>query len=100
MGSIVYVANGDKSLPKERMEIYGGGKVGIIHDFRKGEIYNGNKINQLKMQGKGHQQEVEAFLNAVKEGKDYPISFESIYATSKTTFKILDSLYTGLPQNI
>jgi predicted dehydrogenase len=100
VGSIVYVANGDKSLPKERIEVYGGGKVGIIHDFRKGEIYSGNKINQLKVQGKGHQQEVEAFLNAIKEGKNYPIPFESIYATTKTTFKILDSLYTGLPQNV
>jgi predicted dehydrogenase/threonine dehydrogenase-like Zn-dependent dehydrogenase len=100
VGSIVYVANGDKSLPKERIEIYGGGKVGVIHDFKKGEIYSGNKINQLKVQGKGHQQEVEAFLNAIKESKNYPIPFESIYATTKTTFKILDSLYTGLPQNI
>ncbi len=100
VGSIVYVANGDKSLPKERMEIFGGGKVGIINDFRGGELYAGNKSKILKLEGKGHAQEVQQFLDAVKDGKEYPIPFESIYTTSKATFKILDSLHTGMPQQL
>jgi polar amino acid transport system substrate-binding protein len=100
VGTIIYVANGDKSLPKERMEIFGGGKVGVINDFRRGELYAGNKSKVLKLEGKGHTQEVKRFLEAVKHGKEYPISFESIYATSKATFKILDSLHTGIPQQL
>ncbi|MCU7550847.1 bi-domain-containing oxidoreductase [Chitinophagaceae bacterium LB-8] len=100
VGTIVYVANGDKSLPKERMEIFGGGKVGIINDFRGGELFSGNKSKLLKLEGKGHAQEVQRFLEAVKHGKDYPIPIESIYATTKATFKILDSLHTGLPQKL
>ncbi len=99
-GSIVYVATGDKALPKERLEIYGGGKVGVINDFRSGEWYSNNKMIKLKMEGKGHKQEVHAFLNAITEGHASPISFESIYATTKATLKILDSLHTGLPQQI
>lgn len=100
VGTVVYVANGDKSLPKERMEIFGGGKVGIINDFRSGELYAGNKSKLLKLEGKGHAQEVQRFMEAVKNGRVYPISFESVYATSKATFKILDSLHTGLPQHL
>ena len=100
VGTITYVANGDKSLPKERVEIFGGGKVGIIHDFRSGELYIGNSPKSIKLMGKGHKEEVKHFMTAIKEGKTYPVSFESIYATSKATFRILDSLYTGLPQNI
>jgi predicted dehydrogenase/threonine dehydrogenase-like Zn-dependent dehydrogenase len=100
IGTITYIAIGDKSLPKERVEIFGGGKVGIINDFRSGELYSGNKCKMLKLEGKGHAQEVEHFLNAVKEGKTYPISFESVYATTKATFKILDSLHTGMPQQL
>jgi predicted dehydrogenase/threonine dehydrogenase-like Zn-dependent dehydrogenase len=100
VGTIIYVANGDKSLPKERAEIFGGGKVGIINDFRSGEVYAGNKSKVLKLEGKGHAQEVQRFLEAVKYGKEYPISFESIYATTKATFKVLDSLYTGMPQQL
>jgi polar amino acid transport system substrate-binding protein len=100
IGVITYVANGDKSLPKERIEIYGGGKVGIINDFKGGELYSGNKLKTLKMEGKGHKQEVHAFISSVKEGQPYPISFASIYATTKATFRILDSLNSGLPQTI
>ncbi len=87
------------SLPKERLEIFGGGHVGVINDFRSGEIYSGNKLKKLKLSGKGHSQEVSAFMDGLKTGR-MPISFESIYYTTKATFKITDSLYTGLPQNI
>lgn len=100
VGSIIYVANGDKSLPKERVEIFGGGKVGVINDFRAGELHSGNKSRELKLEGKGHKQEVYEFLEAIKHGREYPISFESIYATTKATFRILDSLHTGLPQQL
>lgn len=99
IGNIIYVANGHKSLSKERVEIFGGGKIGIINDFRSGEILS-DQHKTLKLEGKGHKQEVSLFLEAIKDGKKYPISFESIYFTTKATFKILDSLYTGLPQNV
>jgi polar amino acid transport system substrate-binding protein len=99
VGTITYVANGDKLLPKERLEIFGGGHAGIINDFRSGEIYSGNKLKKLKLAGKGHSQEVSAFLEGLKTGR-MPISFESIYYTTKATFRIIDSLYTSLPQNI
>lgn len=100
VGSIIYVANGDKSMPKERVEIFGGGQVGVINDFRGGELYSGNKSRELKLEGKGHKQEVYEFLEAIKQGREYPISFESLYMTTKATFRILDSLHTGLPQRL
>jgi predicted dehydrogenase/threonine dehydrogenase-like Zn-dependent dehydrogenase len=100
VGTITYAAGGDKALAKERVEIFGGSKAGIIHDFRKGEIFHNNKSKLLKLEGKGHRQEVEAFLNAIRDGKESPISFESIYYTSLACFKVLDSLYSGLPQTL
>lgn len=100
IGNLSYVANGDKGLPKERIEIFGGGNVGIINDFRDGMIYKNGKTTKLKSSGKGHKEEINAFLSAIKEGKMSPISFRSICLTTKTTFKILDSIYSGLPQNI
>lgn len=100
IGNLSYVANGDKSLPKELIEIFGAGKAAVINDFRNGTLYSGNKARSLKSFGKGHQQEIESFLNALKEGKDAPIDFRSICLTTLTTFKILDSLRSGLPQEI
>jgi len=100
IGNLTYVANGDKSLPKELIEIFGAGKVAVINDFQSGSLFVGNKSRALKSSGKGHHQEVEAFLNALKEGNDAPIDFRSICLTTITTFKIIDSLRTGLPQEI
>lgn len=98
IGNLIYVANGDKSLPKEQIEVFCAGKVGIINDFRGGTFHSGNKIEKLKLTGKGHKQEVFAFTNALTTETDGPISFESIYNTTLVTFKIQDSLRTGLPQ--
>lgn len=100
IGSLIYLGNGDKSLSKELIEIFSGEKVGRIHDFRSGDIHSGNKITKLKLDGKGHKEEVQSFMNSIKSGQDAPISFESIYLTTQVTFKILDSLATGLPQYI
>ena len=100
IGNLSYVANGDKSMPKEFIEVFGAGKAASIDNFLAGSIYSGNKIKRLKSSGKGHKQEVDAFLTALIEGKDAPISFRSVCLTTITTFKIIDSLYTGLPQQI
>ncbi|EON75598.1 Sorbitol dehydrogenase [Lunatimonas lonarensis] len=100
IGNLVYVANGDKSLPKEQIEVFNAGNVGVINDFRSGTLYKGGKVIKLKSDGKGHKEEVYEFLDNAKKGNDSPISFESICLTTLVTFKILDSLKTGLPQQI
>jgi len=100
IGNLIYVANGDKSLPKEHIEVFCAGKVGIINDFRDGVFHSGNKVEKLKLGGKGHKQEILAFIDALTSEKNSPISFESIYKTTLVTFKIQDSLKTGLPQII
>ncbi len=98
IGNIVYTANGDKGLPKERVEIYSGHRSGIINNFQSVEIYINSKKKKYKIPGKGQKEEVFKFLQAIKNGSESPISFESIYNTTLTTFKILDSLKTGQKQ--
>jgi len=100
VGNLVYTANGDKSLSKERFEISGGNVVFLIDDFRKGILYRDNRETVLKNSGKGHRQEVEAFLKVAKDGGEMPISFRSLYLTSLTTIKIIDALASGLPQDV
>jgi polar amino acid transport system substrate-binding protein len=100
VGNLTYVANGDKGMPKEHLEIFGGNVSFVINDFRNGTLFRNNKETKISNTGKGHQQEVAAFLGAVKEGKEAPISFDSLYTTTLVTLKILDSLSTGLPQDM
>jgi len=100
VGNLTYLANGDKAMPKELIEVFGAGNIGVINDFRDGTFYKDGKVKKLKSSGKGHKEEVDAFLNAVNTGNQSPISFRSICLTTITTFKILDSLYTGNSQEI
>lgn len=100
VGQICYLACGDKLLSKERIEIFGGGQSFIIDDFKVGEHYTGGSRRTLKTPGKGHDREVEAFLLAIRRGYGSPISLDSLALTSLTTFAILDSLRTGLPQTV
>lgn len=100
VGNLVYTANGDKSLPKEYIEVFSGNMVGRIMDFRLGSLHMNSKERKIKSSGKGHKEEVGAFLKSVRDGKPAPIDFHSIYLTTLTTFKIIESLQTGLPQSI
>jgi polar amino acid transport system substrate-binding protein len=100
IGNLTYLANGDKGLPKEYIEVFGAGKTAVIHDFHSAELFKNNKSTTLKSDGKGHKEEVKEFITVLSEGKDSPISFRSICLTTLTTFKILDSLHTGLSQTI
>jgi polar amino acid transport system substrate-binding protein len=100
VGNLVYTANGDKGMPKERFEVFGGSTVLVIDDFKSGTVYKDSKVKKISNSGKGHKQEVDAFCNAIKNGKESPIGFESLVYTTLVTFKILDSISTGLPQEI
>jgi predicted dehydrogenase/threonine dehydrogenase-like Zn-dependent dehydrogenase len=100
VGNLTYLANGDTAMPKERIEVFGAGNIGVINDFREGIFFRGGKTVKLKSSGKGHKEEINAFLNAVKDGKESPITFRSICLTTITSFKILNSIFTGLPQQI
>jgi predicted dehydrogenase/threonine dehydrogenase-like Zn-dependent dehydrogenase len=100
IGLITYLACGDKILAKERVEIFGGGNSFIINDFQTADVYHGGRYKRIKKPGKGHKEEVELFTKSIREGVPAPIPFESILYTTVTTFRILDSLRTGLAQNI
>src|SRR6266852_3919626 len=101
-GSIAYVAEGDKALPKERIEIFGAGKSFVIDDFRSGFAYQDGreKKTKLREQDKGQEDEVGAVCAVVLEGKPAPISLEDLATTTRATFRILESLRTGLPVGV
>ena len=94
--TIGYYAYGDTTMPKEYIEVFGNGVSMSMTDFRELKIYCGAKTKKTKSanQDKGFVNEFKAFKDAVKSGES-AISFDSIYNTTKTTFKILESIRTG-----
>jgi polar amino acid transport system substrate-binding protein len=99
-GNINYFATGDKAFPKERIEVYGGGRVAVLDDFRSLEIWRNGKRSVTKKltQEKGFEQEITAFAEAVKNGQAMPIGWESLVATTLATLRIEDSLRSGKPE--
>jgi predicted dehydrogenase/threonine dehydrogenase-like Zn-dependent dehydrogenase len=91
--TISYYAYGDNSMSKEYIEVFGSGVSMQMNDFRELIIFKNGKANKEKSanQDKGFVNEFKAFKEAVKSGYE-AISFESIYNTTKTTFKILESI--------
>lgn len=97
VGTISYCAVGDKDFPKERVEIFGGEKVCVIDDFKKGIFsYQGKQREERMSQDKGHQREIREFINAVFTGVP-PVPFRCLAETSLATFAINDSIRTGEP---
>ena len=97
IGTVCYFANGDKSLPKERIEIFAGGRAAVMEDFRSVIVHSQGrrKDKKLLVQDKGQKIEIQLFLNAVIKGGSSPMSFDELCMASHVTFKVLESLRTG-----
>jgi predicted dehydrogenase/threonine dehydrogenase-like Zn-dependent dehydrogenase len=97
-GTITYLANGDRSFSKERLEVFGGGTVAVLDDFRRLELVRHGRKQVFRARlrrDKGHRGEWQAFAQAIRSGTEQPISFEDIVATTLSTLRIVDSRSCG-----
>jgi predicted dehydrogenase/threonine dehydrogenase-like Zn-dependent dehydrogenase len=99
LGTISYLANGDRAYSKERIEVFGGGSAAVFEDFRRLELIRGGKkkTSRLLRQDKGHRHEWEAFTHAICVGSESPISFREISASMLATFALEESRCLGQP---
>ena len=97
VGTLIYTSTGDPNFPKERLEVFGGGMAGVIDNWRSMIVRgNGRKITKtFHLQAeKGHAQELEAFVRAVRSGEP-AISIHSQIITNCATFAIQEAVRTG-----
>jgi len=101
-GSIAYLAEGDRALAKERIEIFGGGKSFVIDDFRSSSAFQNGRESKTKLreQDKGQKDEVRAACEVVRNGGPAPIALDDLATTTRATFRVLESLRTGLPVEV
>lgn len=88
LGSITYVANGDKAFGKERVEVFGGGRIAVLEDFRSLELVHDGRRSTTRSrwrQDKGHRGGWEAFIAAVKSGSASPIPFTELVESARAT---------------
>jgi len=95
-GSVVtisYVANNDRSMPKEIITMSGGNSSAIMTNFSSLVLARDTKKTKKRGKGdKGHKTEIQAFITAIKERRHEVIPVQELFITSRTTFKILESL--------
>mgnify|MGYP001163430801 CR=1 FL=1 len=97
---VSYLSAGASTLPKERIEAHGAGRTVVVDDFRKCVFLNSHRARTLRLirQDKGHEAEMRAFIQAIRQGGPSPIHFASLAATTLATLKIRESLLTGEPK--
>ena len=104
VGSITYLANGDRSYSKERVEVFGGGCAAVLDDFRKLELVRDGrkqKVHSRWRQDKGHRGEWKAFAQSICNSNAPPaIEFEDIVCSTLATLGIEKSLTTGIRTEI
>jgi predicted dehydrogenase/threonine dehydrogenase-like Zn-dependent dehydrogenase len=90
IGTVHYFANGSKSYPKERLEVFGNGQVLQLDNFRKltGFGWSGFTKMNLWLQDKGQTACSAAFLKAVKQGGPAPIPIDEIMEVSRVSIEI------------
>jgi len=102
-GTIHYVCSGDRTFGKERVEVFGGGAVAVLDDFRRLELVrHGHKqVHRAWLQqDKGHRAEWQEFAVSIRNGSPAPIGFEEICATTLATIRIAESLRSGQQEHV
>jgi predicted dehydrogenase/threonine dehydrogenase-like Zn-dependent dehydrogenase len=98
IGTVTYLANGDKAFPKERVEVFSGGRVAVLDDFRSLEtVQNGRRqVHRSRLrQDKGHHAEWEAFTTAITAGGPPPIPYEHLFGVTRATFAAIEAIRCG-----
>jgi predicted dehydrogenase/threonine dehydrogenase-like Zn-dependent dehydrogenase len=89
-GALHYLSNGHRSFPKERLEVFCGGRILQLDNFRalRGFGWPGFKAMKLWRQDKGQTACVDAFVTAVREGKPSPIPLSELIEVAKVTLAV------------
>ena len=88
-----YLANGHKSFPKERLEVFCGGRTLLLDNFRKLVGYGWPGFARMRQwrQDKGHKACVAAFLDAIRDGKTAPIPFSELVEATRVSFEVVQA---------
>jgi polar amino acid transport system substrate-binding protein len=97
VGTLLYSGAGDTRLPKERIEVFGGGLSAVLDDFRRLELYRDSKRSVVKSsRDKGHRAEIAHFVSVLRGTAEAP-DIDSYFDSTRATFALVESLRTGQP---
>lgn len=88
--TIHYLANGHRSFPKERVEVFCGGRVLQLDNFRTLRAYGWPGFRKMRLwrQDKGQYACVAAFVQAVRSGAGAVIPVDEILEVGRVTIAV------------
>jgi len=90
IGTVHYFANGSKAFPKERLEVFAGGRVLQLDNFRRLTSFGwpGFKKMNLWRQDKGQKSCAAAFVNAIAQRGAAPIPAGEIFEVTRISIEL------------
>jgi len=96
VGTVVYATAGDSGIGKERLEVFGDGTAAVLDNFRAVHASANGRRRRLKAPaGKGHREEILAFLDAVRNGGPSPVPIGQAAWSTRATLAIQESISCG-----
>jgi predicted dehydrogenase len=94
IATILYLANGHKSFPKERLEVFCAGRILQLDNFRKLRAFGWPGFTKMNLwrQDKGQKACAAAFVRAVELGGPSPIPFDELLEVSRVTIEVAEAL--------
>jgi predicted dehydrogenase/threonine dehydrogenase-like Zn-dependent dehydrogenase len=92
IGTVHYFANGSKAFPKERLEVFAGGGVLQLDNYRRltGFGWRGFKKMNLWRQDKGQKACAKAFVEALAQVDIAPIPADEIFEVSRVAIELVN----------
>jgi hypothetical protein len=96
--SLTYTALGAPEYPKERLDVFAGGEVLTLDDYKRLDV-NGSKRKGWSdgAADKGHLACLEAFGEGVRSGT-WPVSIEDQIAATRVSFLVEEQLRAPRPR--
>ena len=87
IATVHYFSNGNRSVPKERLEVYQEGRIYSLDNYRKTQAYGDVRFPRVRTikQDKGQMACVQAFVSALRAGFESPIPYSEIMEVSRAS---------------
>lgn len=90
IGTIQYLANGDRGFPKERLEVFAGGRILQLDNFRKLIGFGWPSFRRMNLwrQDKGQRACAAAFIAAIERDGSSPIPLDELLEVTRVTIQV------------
>jgi polar amino acid transport system substrate-binding protein len=100
IANLLYLANGDPSVPKEYFEVFCEGAVARLDDFSTLTLARRSKVEKFRFaHDKGHSREIDLTLEAMISGGPSPIPFEELIEVTQAALAVRKAIFAGPSEN-